>query len=671
MLPISQTAGNHAWLLRRQRSARSVAWFLLVLACSTLLLGSFQIVEAAPLKVRVRGAAKLVARASRDQVVGQPGVNELVLSGTLSDDAGQPLALQAVTVRVTREADAHDPRVADGLRGAHGCDKSDGTGAAPRRGATAWGVTTQGGSATDPPDVIVTTDDEGRFCFRARIDPDRYKAHLLFTPKPSAVTALVDGVDKEIAFDLTKRGLALRFDPTPRVVPLDTPQARIDAVAILDDDANPRVAPGLMLALANEKEEITRIVTDASGRAKFIVPGAKLGPPGQGELRVSFAGDAETAKALHVEEIERHVKVAVKVPAADKGEIAAGIPEEGIPITAEITSSLGPVSEGSIEARIGDVIVGAAPVERGMARLMLTFTTQGNEALVRLRYVPMSPWYEPLAEPTIRVPLRGPSILSKAPILLAGLAVLAFFLVGRVSGQKSKLEVQSVEGGNGRDEREGKPRIDVVRPAERGQQGWVGRVVDAHEGTAVKGARVWIERGTFEGRSILASVETDFDGRFVLPGIGPPAGDEMIAAEGRLYARFTQELPAPGEIAIALAQRRRALLARMVQWARRRGPPFDARPEPTPGHVRRAASGEFGTARWADAIERAVFGPGEIDARIEQEVERLAPEDRGKGEVLNDFGREAANKKAEKAAPTEGNEDAPKNPPRNLPKNLR
>jgi hypothetical protein len=607
----------------------------------------------------VRGAAKLVARASRDQVVGQVGVNELVLSGTLSDDAGQPLSLQAVTVRVTREADAHDPRVADGLRGAHGCDKSDGTGAAPRRAASAWGVATQGGSPTDPPDVIVTTDEEGRFCFRARIDPDRYKARLIFTPK-TPTTTLVDGVDKEISFDLTKRGLALRFDPTPRIVPLDTAQARIDAVAILDDDANPRVAPGLMLVLANEKEEISRIVTDASGRAKFIVPGAKLGPPGQGELRVSFAGDAETAKALHVEDIERHVKVAVKVPAADKGELAAGIPEEGIPITAEITSSLGPVGEGSIEARIGDVIVGAAPVERGIARLMLTFTTQGSDALVRLRYVPMSPWYEPLAEPTIRVPLRGPSILSKAPILLAGLAVLAFFLFGRVSGQKSKLEpVPNIEGGNG-DAREGKPRIDVVRPAERGQQGWVGRVVDAHEGGPVKGARVWIERGTFEGRSIVASVETDFDGRFVLPGIGPPAGDEMIAAEGRLYARFSQELPAPGEIAIALAQRRRALLARMVKWARRRGPPFDARPEPTPGHVRRAASGEFGTARWADAIERAVFGPGEIDARIEQEVERLAPEDR-KGEVLKDFGREGADKKPEKPALAPADKNAPKN----------
>jgi len=67
-----------------------------------------------------------------------------------------------------------------------------------------------------------------------------------------------------------------------------------------------------------------------------------------------------------------------------------------------------------------------------------------------------------------------------------------------------------------------------------------------------------------------------------------------------------------------------------VKWARRRGPPFDARPEPTPGHVRRAAGAELATARWADAVERAVFGPGEIDARTEHEIDRLAPEEQNR-----------------------------------------
>jgi hypothetical protein len=601
--------------------------------------------DAAPLRIRVRGAAKLTARATRDQAPNQPaGINDLVLSGTLTDDAGQPLPLQSVTIRVKREVDPHDPRVAEGMRAAHGCDKSADAppSAPPRRAPTAWSVRVN--NVGDTPEIIVMTDEEGRFCFRARVDPDRYKAVLVYSPAATDKShALVDGVEREIAFDLTKRGLGLRFDPAPRIIPLDSPKTSIDAVAILDDDANPRVAPGLALTLANEKAELGRTVTDASGRARFVLAGAGLGPPGPGELRISFAGDAETARATHVEEIERHVKVLVKVPAAERGELAPGVPEEGIAIVAEVGSSAGVVAEGSVEARVGEVVVGAAPVERGLARLTLTFTGQGNEALVKLRYVPAAPWYEPLGEPTVRLPIRGPSLLSKAPILVAGLAVLAFFLVGRVSGQKNKPEPVVAEKVEPRD---GKPRLEVIRSAERGEEGWRGRIVDAHEGTPVVGARVWIERGTFEGRSVLGSVETGADGSFVLAGVGRSSGDESIAAEARLYSRLVQPLPAPGEIAIALAQRRRAVLGRLVKWARRRGAPFDARPEPTPGHVRRAASGEFGTARWADAVERAVFGPGEIDARVEQEIDRLAPQEQGRPAadelVPPDIGREKA-----------------------------
>src|SRR5262249_21383517 len=151
------------------------------------------------------------------------------------------------------------------------------------------------------------------------------------------------------------------------------------AVAILDDDATPLIAPGLAIKLSNEKEEIAHTVTDATGRARFFVPGAKLGPPGTGELRVAFLGDSETAAASTNEDVERHVKVAVKVPAAERGELVAGIPEEGVPLGVEVGSSLGPVAEGSVEARVADVVVGAAPVERGIARLTLTFAAQGSE----------------------------------------------------------------------------------------------------------------------------------------------------------------------------------------------------------------------------------------------------------------------------------------------------
>jgi|GEM_PF-655321 len=618
---------SHVRSARRSRRLFGLLLFFTAFT-ATLVAGAPSLVgfaEAAPLKVRVRGTAKLTAHASREQAPTRPGTIELVLSGSLTDDAGQPLALQSVVVRVTREADANDPIVAEGMRAARGCDSPADPAAPSPRGSRAWGVRVSG--TADAPEIVMVTDEDGRFCFRAPIVPDRYKAHLVFTPKDGSV--LVDGVEREIVVDLTKRSLTLRFDPTPRILQLDAPQTTIEAVATLDDEGSGRasVAPGLELVLANEKEEIAREVTDRSGRARFALPGVRLGPPGPGELRVSFAGNDETARASHTEDVERRLKVAVGVPEEERGELAGGVPEDGIPLLAEVHSSLGPVSEGSVEARIGDVVVGAAPVENGIARLTLTFAAHGEEALVRLRYVPASPWFEPLGERAVRIPIRGPGLLSKTPILLAGLAVLAFFLIGRVSAQKAKPEPLPPKKAEAERQREAKPRMEVVRRAERGDEGWTGRVVDAHEGTPIAGARVWIERGTFEGQSIVASAETDAEGRFVLPGIGPTSGDERLSAEARLHARLTTDLPAPSEIGIALAARRRALLARLVSWARRRGPPFDTRPEPTPGHVRRVASDDASVARWAEALERVAFGPGDVDARAEQEVESLAPED--------------------------------------------
>jgi hypothetical protein len=565
------------------------------------------------IRIRVRGSAKIVAHASRDQ-------GELILSGSLVDDAGQPLPAEKVTIHITRESDPRDAKVIEGLRAARTCDRST------DRPPTAYGVRVVG--PTDAPDVEAITDEGGRFCVRAKLVPDRHLTHLSWRG-----SSLVDGADADLAFDLSRQALVLRFDPTPRIVSLDTPKITFEAAALVEDDGTTLAKPGLALLLANEKgEQLGRGITDSSGRARFVVDAARMGPPGRGSLNVSFAGDAQTAFGVHVAEIERRVKVTLRVPAAEKGELKAQVPEDGIALVVDVASAMGPVAEGGVEARIGDAVVGAAPVERGMARLTLTFTAQGNEALVRLRYVPSAPWYEALGEPTVKVPIRGPGLLAKAPILLAGLAVLAFFLVGRVASKGNKPEpAPAIVKADV--ERVGKPRLDVVRPAARGEVGWRGVVVDAHEGTAVRGARIWVERGTFEGRTVLASVGADERGAFELPPIEGIVGDEQMAVEAPLHARLVQPLPPAGELSIALVLRRRALLGRLVGWARKRGRPFDVKPEPTPGHVRRAAADDFQTARWADAVERAVFGGGEVDARMEGEIERMAPPEPRPGPV--------------------------------------
>lgn len=579
-------------------------WLLVVAWALSFPLGSTA--RADGIRIRVRGTARIVAHATRDQ-------GDLILSGSLLDDAGQPLPGENVAIHVARESDPRDARVIEGLRGARSCDRGS------DRAPTAYGVRVVG--SPDAPEIAAVTDEGGRFCFRARLVPDRHLAHLSWRG-----TNLVDAADLDLAFDLSRQALVLRFDPTPRIVSLDTPSVTFEAAALVEDDGTTLAKSGLALVLANEKnEELAKGTTDNSGRARFAVAAAKLGPPGRGTLKVSFAGDAQTAFAVHVAEIERRVKVTLRVPAAEKNELKPQVPEDGIALDVDVASTLGPVSEGAVEARVGDTVVGAAPVERGLARLTLTFAGSGTEATVKLRYVASAPWYEPLGEPTVRVPIRGPGILSKLPILLAGLAVMAFFLVGRVASKGNKPEPAPAKVEEAASA--GKPRLEVVRPAAKGEAGWRGTVVDAHEGTPVVAARVWVERGTFDGRNVLVSVATDDAGAFRLPAITGLVGDEQMAVEAPLHARLVQPLPAPGELSVALVLRRRAVLARLVTWARRRGRPFDVKPEPTPGHVRRAAADDFQTARWADAIEKAVFGGGEVDARIEGEIERMAPAD--------------------------------------------
>ena len=572
--------------------------------------------SAAPLRVRVRGASKISARGWREQTSGAQGTSgiDLVLSGTLNDDAGAAMPNTSVAIRVARETDPHDARVAQNLRAAHTCSR------------TTSGIRI--GGTHDAPEVIATTDEAGRFCFRAPFDPDRYKATIVYAAPPGR--PLVDAGEREITFDLSRRGLSLRFDPVPKILAIDTPRTTIEVVALHDDDESPRIATGLAVTLANELGDLATATTDASGRARFTLAGNKLGPPGAGELRATFIGNSDIAGATSVEEVERHIKVQIAVPAADRGELKPMTPEDGIAIAATVTSSIGAVAEGSVEAWIGDVIVGAAPVVNGSAKLTLTFATSSNEARVRLRYIPASPWYEPVGEPSITIPIKGPSILSKAPLLLAGLAVIAFFLVGRVSGPKVKAEPAPPKD---LPFAEAKPKLEVLRRAERGEEGWSGRIIDAHDGTPIARARIWIDRGTFEGHTRLAAFETGPDGRFKLAGIGAVAGDETIHAEARLHARLSQGLPPPGEIQMAIVQRRRALLANLVAWAKRRGAPYDVKPEPTPGQVARHARNdprEANAGVWASAVEAAVFGPGEVDERREGAVDQLAPPDRPK-----------------------------------------
>jgi hypothetical protein len=145
--------------------------------------------------------------------------------------------------------------------------------------------------------------------------------------------------------------------------------------------------------------------------------------------------------------------------------------------------------------------------------------------------------------------------------------------------------------------------------------------------------RLSIERRGFEGIDVVARTTSDNGGAFVLQEAETRPGDELVA-EGPLHAMLRRPVPVCGELQVVLQLRRRALLDRLVAWARRRGPPYDAQPEPTPAHVRRVAVDEDPVGpigRWADAVEQAAFGGTAVDEGVQAKVDKLAPAEPPRG----------------------------------------
>ena len=584
---------------------------------------------AAPARLRLRGSAHIDAHGARAE--GE----EILLRGVLQDDAASPLARETITLSIARAA---SPAQRVGL----GDDRR-----APRSCAT--GVHDPRPSADHT--LTLTTDDAGRFCVRAPLPVDRYVAHLEW-----AGSTLVDGAKADVPVDMSRRALTLRFEPEPRVVsvaaiaptaptaptratagaPVAVTPVALEAVAAIDDNGTLAAAGGLALTLTNERGALLAGGrTNAAGRLRFVIDPELAGPPGRGELRVAFAGNADTASTTHVAEIERHTRVDLLVPGAsraggERGEagdvLPAGAPEDGVAFTVTARARGVDVPSGSVEAWAFDMRVGAASVEHGEAKVVVTFAadpaaTAPGDVAITLRYAPSAPWYEPGEPRVVRLPLRGASPWRQLPLVLAGLAVIAWFVLGRTARARTASHAPP----RPRPVSRGEAKVDVVRVARDPHTGWSGRIVDAHDGDPVKDAFVSIVRPAFGLAEVVGRTQAGDDGRFELHrGAEARPGDELLI-EAPLHASLRRPLPPSGELDVALVLRRRALLARLVSWARQRGRPFDARPEPTPGHVRRQAGNDFNLARWAEAVERAAFAGLAVDARAEEEIDRLAP----------------------------------------------
>jgi hypothetical protein len=598
----------------RETEGRSLSACVLALAVAwVFLLSTLTLTREARAteRLRVRGEARLATQAIREAT--SPSGTDVVLSGTLTDDAAAPLPHERVLLRLKKAASPDSPgngAITQGPPTAafshpHGCSESE-----REHEREIIRVLSQ-------TELAVMTDDAGRFCVRTTVSARNFAVTYSFGPEAAA--PLVDGVEKQLVIDASRRGVELRFDPTPSIVSLDSAVVSFDVVALYTDATPNPPAQDLPLRVSLDGRELASVVTDA-GRAHVSLSAKTLGPPGLGELWVSFDGN-ETADAASIATpIERRARVQLTPPPSP---LEVHETNDGISFDVTVRTRSDIVDEGTVEARVDGNTVGAGTVRQGVAAVHIPSRVFDGERLsLKLRYVPTSSWLEPEGEPPLELRLPSNPSRARLPLLLSGAAVLGLFVLARLGSRARVLPPK----GSVRDD-EGMPRIETV-PTKIGEKadGWSGLVLDAHDGTPLSGARVWIERGTFAGSEIVADSFAGTDGSFRLPNVERATGELRLAAESRHHARFAQPLPPAGTIRIALASHRRMLLSELVRWARKRGLPYDATPEPTPLHIRRAASQNPSTAKWATAVERAAFGPDPMDAQTASQIAAMQHE---------------------------------------------
>jgi hypothetical protein len=571
-------------------------------------------------RVHVRGMARIDAHATK-----APG--RLLIAGRVTDDtairSGDAPMASPLSLRMVQAAGARSVTLAS---------------AAPE--------SCQPGAARpvlgSPDQLVLPTDSGGHFCVQVTLPVDRYVAHL---EVPSSDR--IDGTSLELSLDLALRSVTLTFE-NAEALSLDDETTSIAVRAREQDPATGQsiAARDLALTLSNEGDAaLGDATTDSGGKGLFVVPAARLGPPGRGQLRVSFAGNGSVAPASVSRAVERQTAVTLQLPDATEGRLPQA---NGDDVEVRVVASVAcmvrgckAVASGTIELRTGSgngaVIVGAAPLERGTARVVARFNPLAapqDAAELTLRYVADAPWFQPPPDRTVVLPIGPRSPWSSAILVLTGAAVLIGLVIARfpLRNRPTGPEEPLSSGA-----REPAPRVELVRPGDAGR--WVGRVNDAHDATPVSGARVAIERPAFRDVQVVVEGTSDSVGAFALRSDAVVTGDELVV-ESRIHAVVRRPVPAPGEIEVALVQRRRLLVDQLVAWAKRRGRPFDARPEPTPAHVRRAAARlEFAMEQraqatrieqWADAVEVAAYGGSPVDARAQVEVERLGPADASK-----------------------------------------
>jgi hypothetical protein len=570
-------------------------------ALALLVLAAALPASAAEPVLRVRGQATIDATAGWLD-------GHLIVSGSLRDDTGRPLAGAVLTLHA-RGNDAKPAELPAGI---------------PCSPLAEADKVPQGG----PTERSLRTDRSGRFCVDFAADAD---GRFGGAPEPpldielryTDGRALFDAALRRVAVERNRRGVELRFVDPPSTLDLDAPHARVEIGA----RAEPAVSAGsatLPLVLYARSEERERVVAQVPCRlgatAMFSVPTSELGAPGPVDLVARFSGTDSFQPAETVRRVSRIARVTLSLgrPAEPSD------PESGIALDLAVGSSRGAVGSGSVEARLLGETVGIAKVESGTARVVARFARRAEKtAALTLHYLPSEPWWTASSPLRVEVTLAPRSHWGSLAWLLGFVAIAAGLLRSWRRPTRTPRSASSAP----------KPRTAavVVVEADEHSAGWRGVVRDAHDDAPVSDAQVAIVTEEPEGSRVVARTTTDEAGEFELPDVTTGAETRFVVT-ARWHAALKVKLPPHGRLEIDLVTRRRQLVARFVAWSAREGHGMKGRLEPTPGDVRDAGRRVHrpDIVEWANAVEKAAYGPEPVDEPVERRVLDHEPPERSR-----------------------------------------
>lgn len=532
--------------------------------------------------VQIRGAARLDVKVSGDS-------GAIRIAGVLTDELGGPIREAEVVFTATDDAGASSVWALGEACAAHEASVR------PTRA-----------------EIGIQTDNAGAFCANGGLALRSATVRVEF-----AGDGHHGGTSVDVHWDAAVRSASLWFAPRPERIDLDQPRVSMfgrlaapDGVSLSNLEVRLETGDGKELAVAKSGRD---------GRVNYELEAALFDGPGIGVLRLRFAGDERLSAAQEVASVTRTARVRLAV---DAGQVR-GDPSRGVAVVVRATSIRGAVDGGAVEAVFRGVGVGVGHVRDGTAEVTVTMRLprDANEVSLLLRYLPEAPYYDGGQAIPLTVTVSKPQPWFRGIPLAIAVVVAAWLLRG---WHRPPRRAAGVVPNRGND---GVASVAIVA-ASKDRATWSGRVVDAHDGEALSDARIKIVAPSFAELDLIADVAVGLDGAFEFR-VASAERNLKMRVEAPRHTGIERALPEASDMRIALVSRRRALVERLVAWARRAGKPWDRAPEATPGHLVRVANAQRNprsdVSEWASRVERRAYGPEPMDAVAEREVTDIEP----------------------------------------------